>query len=82
MESNDVVQEVLRLGGGMLLAKIDFESAFRKVPVHSEDIHLLGMVWRDKLCGHYSPFQTPLNLLQRSSMPLYGLQYLEHFLDD
>ena len=81
-ESNDVVQEVLRLGRGTLLAKIDFESAFRKVPVHSEDIHLLGMVWRDRLyVGTILPFRL------RSAPKIFnalvdGLQYLEHFLDD
>ena len=35
-------------GKGALMAKIDVANAFRNVPVHPDDRHLLGMVWRDK----------------------------------
>ena len=36
-------------GQGSLMAKIDIKSAYRIVPIHPEDRHLLGMVWEDKL---------------------------------
>ena len=46
---HDAVQEVLQLGRGTLLAKIDIEQAFRNVPVHPQDRHLLGMMWSGQL---------------------------------
>ena len=49
MKVDDVVQEILSMGKGCLLAKIDVESAFRNVPVHPNDRHLLGMKWNDQL---------------------------------
>ena len=49
MKVDQVVQRVLSLGKGALLAKIDIESAFRNIPVHPDDRHLLGMRWNDEL---------------------------------
>ena len=43
------VDRILMLGKGALLAKVDVESAYRNVPVHRQDRHLLGMRWRKKL---------------------------------
>ena len=40
---------VMRMGRGTRMAKFDIQSAYRLVPVHSEDRLLLGMKWRDKL---------------------------------
>ena len=31
------------------MAKVDIKSAFRLIPVHPADRHLLAMKWRDKL---------------------------------
>jgi len=39
----DVVKQILLLGKGTLLAKIDIKSAYRLVPVHPDDRLLLGM---------------------------------------
>ncbi len=39
-------QNVLKLGQGAELAKFDVSGAFRAVPVHPDDRHLLGMQWR------------------------------------
>ena len=36
-------------GKGALMAKLDLKSAYRMVPVHSEDQHLLGIQWREKI---------------------------------
>ena len=46
---HDAVQQVVRLGHGTLLAKIDIEQAFRNIPVHPQDCNLLGMMWSDQL---------------------------------
>ena len=46
---NDAVQKLLTLGPGSLLAKIDIKSAFRLLPVHPADRHLLGMKWNGEV---------------------------------
>ncbi len=33
----------------VMLSKFDIESAYKMVPVHPEDRHLLGMVWKGRL---------------------------------
>ena len=43
------MQQVLKLGRRALLAKINIEQAFRNVPVHPQDRHLLCMMWSDQL---------------------------------
>ncbi len=43
------VQRILRRGAGARLAKFDVEGAYRTVPVHPEDRHLLRMRWRGVL---------------------------------
>ena len=91
MKVDDVVQKVLSLGKGTLLAKIDIESAFRNVPVHPQDRHLLGMRWNSQL---YVDTVLPFGL--RSSPKIFnciadalqwiakqrGISYLDHYLDD
>ena len=44
---DEAVEMVVSEGHGSLMAKFDIESAYRIIPVHSEDRALLGMVWRD-----------------------------------
>ena len=46
---DDIIEQVLVLGKGTQLAKMDIESAFRTVPVHPEDRPLLGMKWKGQL---------------------------------
>ena len=41
-----VVQTILQLGRGALLAKMDIRNAYRNISVHQEDRWLLGMSWR------------------------------------
>ena len=91
MRVDDVVQEVLSRGRGCQLAKIDIESAFRNVPVHPHDRHLLGLSWKDKLF-----IDTALPFGLRSAPKIFnaladalqwiaeqrGVSYLSHFLDD
>ena len=46
---DQAIAHILQLGGGALLAKVDAEHAYRNIPVHPEDRHVLGMVWRGRL---------------------------------
>ena len=43
---NHAIQKILELGTNTLLAKIDIKNAFRLLPVHPADRHLLAMEWR------------------------------------
>jgi len=43
------INHILKLGCGTHLAKIDIKIAFRLLPAHPADRHLLGMQWRDGL---------------------------------
>ena len=88
---DDAIQQVLCLGPGTLLAKIDIKSAFRLIPVHPADRHLLAMEWRG---GIYIDTCLPFGL--RSAPKLFniladllewilceqGVPYLLHYLDD
>lgn len=40
---------IAKLGRDSLLAKIDIAHAYRNVPVHPDDRHLLGMLWDGSL---------------------------------
>ena len=46
---DDIIEQVVALGKGAQLTKMDVESAFRIIPVHSEDRPLLGMKWKGLL---------------------------------
>ena len=47
----DAAAFLFRDGKGALLAKLDIKSAYRNVPVHPEDGHLLA---GENVCGHLS----------------------------
>ena len=88
---DDAIKEIIRLGRGALLAKIDIKSAFRLLPVHPVDRHMLGMRWND---GVYIDTCLPFGL--RSAPKLFnlladmlawiagqnGVSFLLHYLDD
>ena len=46
---DNAAQHILRRGRSTLVAKVDLESAYRMVPVHPDDRHLLGMEWDGQL---------------------------------
>ena len=46
---DEVMQRVLELGRGALMAKADIKQAYRNMPVHPEDRDLLGMQWQGQL---------------------------------
>ena len=85
------VSKILELGPGTQLAKIDVRSAFRLVPVHPADRHLLAMEWKNELF-----IDTCLPFGLRSAPKLFniladllewicyeqGVSHLCHYLDD
>lgn len=89
---DDAVQLLLDLGPGTLFSKTDIDSAFRLIPIHPDDHHLLGF----KFLGHFY-FDTCLPMGASSSCAIFerfssGLQYIAkkvlkihymiHILDD
>lgn len=44
----DVVWRVLQLGCGALMPKVDIKQAYRNVPIHPDDRHLLGITAQNK----------------------------------
>ena len=50
---------ILCLGRGTLIAKTDIKHAYRQVPVHPQDRHLLGMQWQR---GYYLDTVLPFGL--------------------
>ena len=54
---DEVAELVAALGQGTLMAKVDIESAYRLVPVHSQDRPLLGIRLNDcYFCDGMLPF--------------------------
>lgn len=45
---DDAISMVLTMGKGCYLSKVDIKAAFRCIPVHPDDWHLLGMLWHGK----------------------------------
>ena len=45
----EVATRAAQMGRGSLLAKFDIEEAYRIVPVHPDDKHLLSIVWNNQL---------------------------------
>jgi hypothetical protein len=88
---DDIIEQVLSLGKGSLMAKMDIESAFRIVPVHPDDRPLLGMKWDGQL---YIDLTLPFGL--RSAPKVFnsiadvlewivktrGAKVTHHYLDD
>ena len=46
MKMDDIIDGIMSLGQGTFLAKFDVESAYRIIPVHPNDLYLLGMQWQ------------------------------------
>ena len=42
---DDAVNCILRLGPGTVLIKVDLKSAYRIIPIHPQDQHLLAISW-------------------------------------
>ena len=88
---DEAIRELVNRGSGALMTKIDVKSAFRIIPVHPTDRHLLGMRWQGSL---YIDKCLPFGL--RSAPKLFnliadllhwilvqrGISFLMHYLDD
>ena len=88
---DEAIKGIIQLGRGTLLAKIDIKSAFRLLPVHPADRHMLGMRWKG---GIYIDTCLPFGL--RSAPKLFDIlaeflawvakqsnvSFLIHYLDD
>ena len=91
ISTDDAISRILALGKGALLAKMNIKSAFRLIPVHPSDRHLLAMEWKDNI---YLDTCLPFSL--RSALKLFnimanllawileqqGVSNLMHYLDD
>ena len=47
---DQAAKRALDMGHGALMAKLDLQNAYRIVPVHEDDRHLLGMKWKGAVC--------------------------------
>ena len=45
-----MMEKILELGRGTVLAKIDITTDVAEVPVHPQDTVLLGMGWEEFIC--------------------------------
>jgi len=88
---DDVVQGIWLSGVGSMLAKIDINNAYRVVPVHPVDRHLLATAWRGKLFVDIAlPFGlrsapkifTALADALEYVIKQHGVEHLWHYLDD
>ena len=62
---DNITQEVLKLGRGCKIFKVDISRAFRHVPIDPRDLDLLGLHWKD----YFIPFgfKQGLSIFQRIS---------------
>ena len=86
-----VATRAAQMGQGSLLAKFDIEEAYRIVPVHPDDKHLLGIVWNNQLhIDAALPFGlrsaplifTALADALQWAIQQRGVPYIAHYLDD
>lgn len=87
-DAGDLIQ---RLGPGTNLVKMDIKDAYRIVPIHPDDQHLLAIMWeRDVFIDRALPFglrSAPLiftAVADALAWILYkrGVRFLLHYLDD
>ena len=88
---DDAVRQILELGPGAMLAKLDIQSAYRIVPLHSADRWLLGMSWnRQTYIDTVLPFglrSAPIIFTAIADalqwvIESHGVQHIMHYLDD
>ena len=56
---SDAISLIIKAGRGALMGKVDIKSAYRIIPVHPSDRHLLGMFWQG---GYYLDLALPFSL--------------------
>ena len=70
---DNITQEVLKLGRGCKIFKVDISRAFRHVPIDPGDLDLLGLHWRDYFIDFWSPLD--LNTV-RPSFREFRMRYV------
>ena len=88
----DAISLIKSIGQGSYMAKTDIKSAFRIIPVHPNDYHLLGMKWNDlyffdrclpmgcsSSCAIFEAFSTSLEWIATHKLRASGVL---HILDD
>ena len=84
------IEQIQKLGRGTSLAKINIKCAFRLLPVHLADCHLLAMKWKQQLhvdtCLPFRLHSAPkLNILADLLtwiLEHMGVSSIMHYLDD
>lgn len=90
----DAINTVKKLGRGYAMAKTDVRDAFRILPVHLSDYHLLGIHWKGKWyqdaclsmglassCKHFENFSSAIEWIARNKLDIPDiLHILEDFL--
>ena len=56
MKVDNIIDGILSLGWGTLLAKFDVESTYRIIPIHPKDRYLFGMQWQGNHFDMALPF--------------------------
>ena len=88
---DNAVGLIQRLGPGTQLVKLDLKDAYRMIPVHPYDHHLLAVTWRDAIyvdrCLPFGLRSAPkifTAVADALSWAIYcrGVRYLLHYLDD
>ena len=90
MKVDNIISGIMSYGQGTLMTKFDAESAYRNVPVHSDDRYLLGMKWRGNYFIaltlpfglHLHIFSSTEDLLEWILKHNYGVKFLSRYLDD
>jgi hypothetical protein len=88
----DAIALIKSLGRACYMAKTDIKSAFRIIPIHPDDYHLLGMTWNNSYffdrclpmgcsssCAIFEAFSTALEWLANHYLCASGVL---HILDD
>ena len=89
---DDAISHIKEMGVGAHLAKTDIKSAFRIVPIHPDDHHLLGMRWNGGFyydttlhmgcsmsCAIFESFSTAVQWIANNKL---GIPRMVHVLDD
>ena len=89
----DAIRHIIAVGPGAFLAKSDIESAFRLIPIHPNQYHLLVFKWNDSFffdrclpmgarssCQIFELFSSALqHIINQAGVP-HSLHYLDDFL--
>lgn len=89
---SDAIASIRELGPNCYLSKVDIEHAFKIIPVHADDIPLLGFMWEGKYFADKTlpmGLRTSCRIFEQVSSALeyllinyYGVDYAHHILDD